>query len=159
MRRRAFDLRKEMDKELGPVPLSDGQKALAEEIEALSDKDASEAYAALISIVHQMVRLDAGLGKPVALDDIEVFAASFESWVNRLDELSDVKLHAQYETIRRGSYAATNEPSANVRYGAQAMMVILLGEMVRRHAARENRHDTSGYERAVRMLSRLERSL
>jgi hypothetical protein len=89
-----------MDEELGPVRLSDGQKALAEELEVLSDKDASEAYAALVQLLHQMVRLDAGLGKPVALDDIEVFASSFDGWVNRLDELSDVRLHAQYETIR-----------------------------------------------------------
>jgi hypothetical protein len=38
-------------------------------------------------------------------------------------------------------------------------MVIILGEMIRREALAENRHDMSGYDRALRMLKRLERSL
>jgi hypothetical protein len=148
-----------MKEDLGPVPLVEGQNILAAEIESLSDKDASEAYAALVSVVHQMVRVDAGLGKPVALDDIEVFAASFASWVDHLDALSEAKLQAQYETIRRGFFASVDPTDSNVRHGAQAIMVILLGEMIRRHAEAENRQDTAGYERAVRMLNRLERSL
>jgi hypothetical protein len=74
-----------------------------------------------------------------------------------LDKLSDTKLSFQYETLRKGFYASPAVP--NLRYGGQALMVIILGEMIRREAAAANRHDTSGYECAVRMLSRLERAL
>jgi hypothetical protein len=67
--------------------LSEGQEQFAEAIEALSDHEAKEAYAALLSVVHQMTRMKSGLGIPVALDDIEVFAKSFEVYVNRLNEI------------------------------------------------------------------------
>ena len=69
-----------------PLPLREGQAVHATEIETLSDENARQVYARLVSIVHQMARLDAGLGRPTALDDIEVFAASFRAgstiWIN-----------------------------------------------------------------------------
>jgi hypothetical protein len=143
--------------ELIPFSLPEGQAVLAAEIEALSDEDARDVYAILVSIVHQMARLDAGLNKPTALDDIEVLAASFERYIDNLDKVGDGRLSAQYETLRRGFYASSAAP--NLRYGGQALMVIILGEMMRREAAVENRHDTSGYESVVRMLNRLERAV
>ena len=47
----------------------------------------------------------------------------------------------------------------NLRHGAQSLMVIILGEMIRREGATDNEDDMSGYERALQMLDRLERSL
>jgi hypothetical protein len=141
--------------ELTPFPLSEGQAVLAAEIEALSDEDATEIYAVLVSIVHQMARLDAGLSKPMAVDYIEAFATSCERYIDSLDKVSDGRLSAQYETVRRGFYTSSAAP--NLHYGGgQALMVIILGEMMRREAVVENRHDTSGYECAVRMLNWLE---
>jgi hypothetical protein len=84
------------------------------------------------------------LNKPTALDDIEVLAASFERYIDNLDKVSDGRLSAQYETLRSGLYASSAAP--NLRYGGQALMVVILGEMMRREAVVENRHDTSGYE-------------
>jgi hypothetical protein len=139
------------------VPLSEGQARLAREIKALSDDEAKDAYAALVSIVHQMARLELGLGMPLALDDIEVFVASFKTYVNRLDKLSAEKLRVDYETVRRG--IAVNAAQPNLRHGAQSLMVIILGEMIRREGAAGNKNDMSGYERALQMLNRLERSL
>ncbi len=42
--------------------LSNGQKQFAQQIEALSDYAAKDAYGALVSIVHQMTRMKSGLG-------------------------------------------------------------------------------------------------
>lgn len=137
--------------------LSEGQEKFAQEIEALSDHEAKEAYGALVSIVHQMTRMKSGLGIPVALDDIEVFAKSFEIYVNRLDEIDSEDLQVDYETVRRGIAAADAQP--NLRHGAEAFMVIILGEMIRRAGVSEGKHEMSGYECAYRMLNRLERSL
>lgn len=139
------------------VSLFEGQDRFAQEIEALSDGEAKSAYGALVSIAHQMVRMKSGLGLPVALDDIEVFVKSFETYVNRLDEISPENLQVDYETVRRG--IAVNAAQPNLRHGAQALMVIIVGEMIRREGAADGKHDMSGYERALRMLNRLERSL
>lgn len=144
------------DEEMTVVSLAEGQERFAREIEALSDEDARDAHAALVSIVHQMARLEAGHGKPIALDEIEVFVRSFENYVNHLDELSSEKLEADYETVRRG-IAATDGPS-NLRHGAQALMVIILGEMIRREGVERGAHDMSGYERAFTMMERLDRT-
>lgn len=136
--------------------LFEGQEAFAQEIEDLSDYDAKEAYGALVSVVHQLSRMKSGLGIPVALDDIEVFAKSFEVYVNRLDEISSTDLEVDYETVRR-SVSAVDQ--ASLRNGAKAFMVIILGEMIRREGAAEGKHEMSGYNCAHRMLNRLERSL
>jgi hypothetical protein len=70
------------------VSFAEWQDQCALEVEALPDDEAKEAYGALVSIVHQMARQEAGLGMPVALDEIEVFARSFESYVDHLDGLN-----------------------------------------------------------------------
>jgi hypothetical protein len=92
-----------------------------------------------------------------ALDEVEVFARSFEAYVDHLDELTPEKLETDYELMRRSVVEHANPP--NLRSGAQALMVIILGEMIRRGGVAENRHDMSGYDRALRMLKRLERPL
>ncbi len=136
--------------------LSEGQNQFALEIEALSDHEAKDAYGALVSIVHQMTRMKSGLGIPVAIDDIEVFLKSFEAYVNRLDKISAKDLEVDYEAVRR-SIAAAAQP--NLRHGAQAFMVIILGEMIRREGLSEGKHEMSGYNCTHHMLNRLERSL
>ena len=68
---------------LTPFPLSEGQAVLAAEIEALSDEDAREIYAVLVSIVHQMARLDAGLSKPTAVDNKGICDV-FERYIDSL---------------------------------------------------------------------------
>jgi hypothetical protein len=129
------------------------QDQIASEIEVLSDEEAKETYGALVSIVHQMKRMKAGFGKPMALDDAEVFLKSFESYVGGLDTMSTKELETDYETIRR---SAINVARADVRLGTQALMVIILGEMIRRQ---DNPDQMAGYRRAHKMLNRLERSL
>jgi hypothetical protein len=48
---------------------------------------------------------------------------------------------------------------ANLRHGAKAFMVIILGEMIRREGVAKGKHEMSGYKCAHRMLDRLERAL
>jgi hypothetical protein len=139
------------------ISLVEWQANCASEVEALPDDEAKDAYAALVSIVHQMARQEAGLGMPVALDEVEVFARSFEVYVDHLDELDPEKLETHYEIMRRSALNDTNPPK--LRFGAQALMVIILGEMIRRGGVTRNEHDMSGYNRALQMLNRLERSL
>jgi hypothetical protein len=147
----------ERGEEMIIVPFAEWQDQCALEVEALPDDEAKDAYAALVSIVHQMYRREAGLGMPVALDEVEVFARSFEAYVDHLDELTPEKLETDYELMRRSVVEHANPP--NLRSGAQALMVIILGEMIRRGGIAENKHDMSGYDCALRMLKRLERPL
>lgn len=137
--------------------LSEGQNQFALEIEALSDREASDAYGALVSVVHQLTRMKSGLGIPVALDDTEVFFKSFESYIDRLDKVGAKDLELDYETVRRSIFANSTNP--NVRHGAKALMVVILGEMIRREGASDGKHKMAGYERARRMLDHLEQSL
>jgi hypothetical protein len=139
------------------VSLAEWQTQCALQVEALADDEAKDAYAALVSIVHQMNRQEAGLGMPVALDEVEVFARSFEVYVDHLDKLDPEKLETHYAIMRRSALNDTNPPK--LRSGAQALMVIILGEMIRRGGVKRSEHDMSGYDRALRMLNRLERSL
>jgi hypothetical protein len=139
------------------VSFAEWQDQCALEVEALPDDEAKEAYGALVSIVHQMARQEAGLGMAVALDEIEVFARSFEAYVDHLDELDPKKLETHYEIMRGSAINEANPPK--LRFGAQALMVIIVGEMIRRGGVTRNEHDMSGYDRALRMLNRLERSL
>jgi hypothetical protein len=143
--------------ELGIVSLSVGQDQFAKEIEALSDAEAKDAYAALVSCVHQMRRMKANLGMPIAIDDIEVFLKSFDSYVNRLDVLDSEELHEDYAVLRRCMVDGSR--ASNLRHGAQALMVIILGEMIRREGIEAKEHRMSGYQRAHQMLERLEHSL
>jgi hypothetical protein len=136
---------------------SEGQSQFADEIEALSDREAKDAYGALVSIVHQFTRVKAGLGAPIAVDDTEVFLKSFEVYIDRLDKQTAKDLEIDYEAVRRSCTAPSTEPK--VRHGAQALMVVILGEMIRREGASNGKHDMAGYERARCMLDRLERSL
>jgi len=138
------------------VSLAEGQDQFACEIEALSDDDARDAFAALVSIVHQMARLKAGHALPIALDEIEVFVRSFETYVNHLDELSPETLETNYETVRC-SIAIIDGPP-NLRHGAKALMVIILGEMIRREGLERGAHNMSGYKRASAMIDRLNRT-
>ena len=62
-----------------------------------------------------------------------------------------------YEIMRRSALNDANPPK--LRFGAQALMVVILGEMIRRGGVKRNEHDMSGYDLALRMLNRLERSL
>ena len=137
--------------------LSDGQDKFALEIESLSSIEASDAYGALVSIVHQLVRMKSGLGVPVALDDTEIFVKSFESYIDSLDEIDAKDLSMDYETVRQSIFAMSTH--LNVRHGAKAFMVIVLGEMIRREGASNGKHEMSGYKRARRMLDYLEKSL
>jgi hypothetical protein len=138
------------------VSLIEGQEQFASEIEQLSDREARDVYGALLSVAHQMKRMKTGLGKPTALDDVEVFVKSFETYVNGLDKFSSENLQIDYEMLRRSAMAEDEHPTP--RYGAQALMVIVLGEMIRReNASQEN--SMLGYRRTHRMLERLERSL
>jgi hypothetical protein len=84
------------------VSLAEWQAQCASEVEALPDDEAKDAYGALVSIVHQMSRQESGLGMPVALDEIEVFARSFEAYVEHLDELTRATRAVQCEQILRG---------------------------------------------------------
>src|SRR5262249_36581310 len=127
----------------------------ASQVEALSDEEAKDAYAALVSIVHQMTRQEAALGMPVALDEIELFARSFEAYVNHLDQMDLDRLETHYELMRRSTLDDTNLPK--LRSGALVLMVIILGEKIRREGLKVNEHDMSGYDRALRVLNRLER--
>jgi len=77
--------------------------------------------------------------------------------VHRLDKIDSKELEVDYETVRRSIAVAAAQP--NLRHGAQALMVIILGEMIRRESASEGKHEMSGYNCAHRMLDRLERSL
>jgi hypothetical protein len=88
----------------------------------LPDDEAKDAYAALVSIVHQMARQEAGLGMPVALDEVEVFARSFEAYVDHLDELDPNKLETHYEIMLHSALNEANPPK--LRFGAQALMVV-----------------------------------
>jgi hypothetical protein len=139
------------------VSLVEWQANCASEVEALPDDEAKDAYAALVSIVHQMARQEAGLGLPVALDEVEIFAKSFEVYVDHLDAMGSEKLETHYELMRRSNLDDVNPP--NLRCGALALMVVILGEMIRRAGAKKNEHDMRGYDCALRMLNRLERSL
>jgi len=136
---------------------SEEQSQFADEIEALSASEARDAYGALVSIVHQFIRMKSGLGAPVALDDVEVYLKSFEGYIDRLDKQSSKNLEIDYESVRRSCTAPSAE--LKVRHGAQALMVVILGEMIRREGVTNGKHDMAGYERAHRMLDRLERSL
>lgn len=120
----------------------------------MPDNEAMDAYAALVSIVHQMTRLEAGLGMPTALDEIERFLKSFEVYVDTLDQLDPVRLEAQYEILRRSTLDEANAP--NLRFGALALIVIILGEMIRRDSAKAGEPSMSGYDCALRMLNRFE---
>jgi hypothetical protein len=143
-----------------PFPTDDGlsiselQQRFASEIEALSEEEAADAYVGLLSIVHQKSRLESGLSLPVAIDETEVFLKSFNSYIDHLDQLSPAKLQSDYDIIRkqRARYA----PNPNLRDGAQAILVIILGEMIRRESIVRGKHDMSGYECAHRMLRRLQ---
>jgi hypothetical protein len=139
------------------ISLVELQAKCASEVEALPDDEAKDAYAALVSIVHQMTRQEAGLGMPVALDEVEVFARSFEAYVDHLDELDPDKLATHYEIMQRSTLNEANPPK--LRSGALALMVIILGEMIRRGGVKRNEHNMNGYDCALRMLNRLERSL
>jgi hypothetical protein len=138
------------------VSLAEWQAQCASEVEALSDDEAKDAYGALVSIVHQMSRQEAGLGMPVALDEIEVFARSFEAYVEQLDELTPEKLET---TTKLCGVVSSNMVPHPICAQAPALMVIILDEMIRRRGMNENKHDMSGYDRALRMLNRLERQL
>lgn len=135
------------------VSLKEGQDRLAREIEALPDEIALKAYAALVSIVHQMDRLAAGHGPSVALNEIEIFVKSFEKYIDNLDELNAEQLKTDYDVAQR-CMNNLNIPF-NLNHGAQALMVLILGEMIRREGKEQGFHDMSGYERAHAMLNRL----
>jgi hypothetical protein len=101
--------------------------------------------------------MKAKLGKPVAIEEIEIFVKSFEEYLNRLDSLSAAELQLDYELVRRS--AVGDHAAPNLRHSAQALMVIILGEMIRRQDDVPPEQRMSGYRRAHRMLERLERSL
>jgi hypothetical protein len=82
----------------------------------LADDEAKDAYGTLVSIVHQKSPQEAGLGMPVALDEIEVFARSFEAYVKQSDELTREKLEAHYEIMRCSVLEHGTPP--NLRSGA-----------------------------------------
>jgi hypothetical protein len=137
------------------VPLAEEQEKLAQEIEALSEEAATEAYGALVSTVHQMRRMKSKLGKPVAIDAIEVFLKSFEDYVDGLNNLSSTELQLDYETLKR--CIAADHIAPKIRHGIQAQLVVILGEMIRREGGGAE-IGMSGYRRAQRMLERMDQS-
>ena len=133
------------------------QNHLSQEIEAVSDNDAREIYGALIWIVHQMLRAKDNLDKPIAVNDAMVLAKTFEKYVERLDLVTSEELQSDYEFAQRN--IADRDSSPHLCYGAQALMVIILGEMIRRQCGGDPEQKMSGYQRAYQVLERLERSL
>ena len=97
------------------------------------------------------------LAKPVALEAIEVCIRSFEGYVGRLDSVSAAELQIDYELVRRS--IVTYHAAPNLRHGAQALIVIILGEMIRREPNTVQEQRMAGYQRAHRMMERLERSM
>ena len=86
----------------------------------------------------------------VAVDEFEVFLKSFEGYVDGLDRLSDADLQFEYEVARRR--IIDDSTAAHVRHGAQSLMVIILGEMIRREDESSLEQKLDGYQRAHRML-------
>jgi len=77
--------------------------------------------------------------------------------VGRLDSVSAAELQIDYELVRRS--IVTYHAAPNLRHGAQALIVIILGEMIRREPNTVQEQRMAGYQRAHRMMERLERSL